>query len=160
VLLPEFPYDVERVAAKVRERASYGLRFTIVVIGEGAHPQGGAASEIEPAHSGRLQRLGGAADRLAHALTERSIGHDVRVTVLGHLQRGGTPTAADRLLATRFGVHAAQLCAEGRYGRMVCLRGGHVDSMPIIEACRAPSRVDPDGELVRCAREMGIELGV
>jgi 6-phosphofructokinase 1 len=159
VLVPEIPYDVERVAAKVRERASYGERFTIVVVGEGAHPQGAAASEIEPAHGGRLQRLGGAAERLAQALAERRVGHEVRVTVLGHLQRGGTPTAADRLLATRFGVHAAELCAEGRYGRMVCLRGGRVDSMPIIEACRLPSRIEPAGELARCAREMGIELG-
>jgi 6-phosphofructokinase 1 len=159
ILVPEIPYDVERVVAKVRERASYGLRFTIVVVGEGAHPLGGAASEVEPAQGGRLQRLGGAAERLAKALAERRIGHEVRVTVLGHLQRGGTPTPADRLLATRFGVHAAQLCADGRYGRMVCLRGGRVDSIPIIEACRAPSRVDPGAELLQCAREMGIEIG-
>jgi 6-phosphofructokinase 1 len=83
----------------------------------------------------------------------------VRVTVLGHLQRGGTPTAADRLLAARFGVHGAQLCAEGRFGRMVTLRGGEIDSVALAEVPRVPRTLDPSGELVRCARAMGIEVG-
>jgi 6-phosphofructokinase 1 len=159
VLLPEIPYEVERVVAKVRERESLGRRFSIVVMGEGARPTGGKASEVEPGRPGREPRLGGAGRRLAHELAEHDVGHEVRVTVLGHLQRGATPTAFDRLLATRFGAHAAELCAESRFGRMVTLRAGHVDSIPIAEACRAPARVDPMSELVRCARSMGIELG-
>jgi 6-phosphofructokinase 1 len=159
VLIPEIPYQPARVVAKVREREALGLRFSIVVIGEGARPAGGLASELEAAHEGRPARLGGAGERLAEVLRQHEIGHEVRVTVLGHLQRGGTPTASDRLLATRFGAHAAELCAERRFGRMVTLRGEVIDSVPIGEVPRAPQTVDPRGELVRCARAIGIELG-
>jgi 6-phosphofructokinase 1 len=159
VLIPEIAYDVTRVIAKIRERESLGLRFSIVVIGEGAVPVGGGTSEVEPGRAGRPPRLGGAGDRLARELHERDIRHDVRVIVLGHLQRGGTPTAADRLLAARLGAHAVELCADGRFGRMVSLRAGHVESVPIAEASRCRARVDPAGELVRCARVVGIELG-
>lgn len=158
-LIPEIPYDPARVVAKIREREALGLRFSIVVIGEGASSIRGRASEVEPAHDGRLARLGGAGHRLAEELTALDVGHEVRVTVLGHLQRGGTPTAADWLLATRFGTHAAELCAEGRFGRMVALRGGEIDSVPLSEVPRAPRTVDPQGEMVRCARAIGIELG-
>jgi 6-phosphofructokinase 1 len=159
VLLPEIPYDPARVVAKIREREALGLRFTIVVVGEGARPIGGGESQVEPAHPGIPARLGGAGERLQRELEAKGVGHEVRVTVLGHLQRGGTPTAADRVLATRFGAHAAELCADRRFGRMVCLRGGRVDSISIDEACSAQARVDPAGELARCARAVGIELG-
>jgi 6-phosphofructokinase 1 len=159
VLIPEIPYDVERVARKIRERQSLGRRFSIVVVGEGAMPVGGAASEVELSRPGHLARLGGAGERLADELRAHDLDHEVRVTVLGHLQRGGTPTAFDRLLATRLGAHAADLCAEQRFGRMVALRNGHIDSMPLGEAIRCVSRVDPDGELAECARAIGLELG-
>jgi len=159
VLIPEIPYSIERVAAKIRERESLGLRFSIVVVGEGAKPFGGGTSEVEPEHPGQLARLGGAGQRVAEALLAHGLEHEVRVTVLGHLQRGGTPSASDRQLATRFGAHAAELCAEGRFGRMVCLRGDHVDSLPIEQACHTGARVVPTGELVRSARAIGIELG-
>jgi len=159
VLIPEVPYDAARVAAKIRQREALGLRFSIVVIGEGAVPVGGVASEVEAQRPGHPARLGGAGERLAGELRAQDLHHDVRVTVLGHLQRGGTPTAFDRLLATRFGAHAATLCAERRFGRMVSLRDGHVDSVPILEASRSQARVDPSGELAGCARAMGIELG-
>ncbi len=159
VLVPEVAYDAARVAAKIRQRQALGLRFSIVVIGEGAVPVGGATSEVEAQRPGHPARLGGAGERLAAELRAEAIGHDMRVTVLGHLQRGGTPTAFDRLLATRFGAHAANLCAERRFGRMVSLRGDHVDSVPIAEASRLASRIDPSGELAVCARAMGIELG-
>jgi len=159
VLIPELPYDPQRVVAKIREREGLGLRFSIVVVGEGAAAIGSSASVVEAAHPGQPARLGGVGDRLAHELRSCGVGHDVRVTVLGHLQRGGTPTAFDRLLATRFGAHAAQLCADRRFGRMVSLRGSHVDSVTIAEANRSASRVDLSGELVACARAMGIELG-
>jgi ATP-dependent phosphofructokinase / diphosphate-dependent phosphofructokinase len=159
VLIPEIAYDPARVVAKIREREALGLRFSIVVIGEGARPGGGQTSEIEPAHGGRPARLGGAGQRLSEQLVSCDIGHEVRVTVLGHLQRGGTPTASDRLLASRFGAHAADLCAERRFGRMVTLRSGKIDSVPFTEVPRAAYTVDPAGELVRCARAIGIELG-
>jgi 6-phosphofructokinase 1 len=159
VLIPELPYDPRRVVAKIHERAGLGLRFSIVVVGEGAAAVGEGESEVEAARPGRPARLGGAGERLAQQLRDCQVGHEVRVTVLGHLQRGGTPTAFDRLLATRFGAHAAQLCAERRFGRMVSVRGGHVDSITIAEACRSLARVDPSGELASCARAIGIELG-
>jgi len=159
VLIPEIPYDVDRVVAKIAERDSFGLRFSIVVIGEGAHSLGEDPSEVEHAHPGHPARLGGAGERLTHELRDRSLPHDVRLVVLGHLQRGGTPTANDRLLATRLGAHAAELCAQRRFGRMVCLRGGRIDSIAIEEACRLPSRVQPNHDLLSCARLLGIELG-
>jgi 6-phosphofructokinase 1 len=159
VLIPEIAYDVQRVVAKIRERESLGLRFSIVVIGEGARPLGGETSEVEGQQPGRPARLGGAGQRLADELGRANLDHDIRVTVLGHMQRGGTPTASDRLLATRFGVHAAELCEQGRFGRMVCLHGDRIQSVPIEEAIRATARVDPQGELARCARAVGIELG-
>jgi 6-phosphofructokinase 1 len=159
VLLQEAPYDPDRVAAKIRERDGYGMRFSIVAVGEGARPLGAGPSEVEHAHPGQLARLGGAGERLAQELSSRHLPHEVRVTVLGHLQRGGTPTANDRLLATRFGAHAAELCAQRRFGRMVALRAGRVDSVAIDEACIAPARVDVTGELARCARVLGIEMG-
>jgi 6-phosphofructokinase 1 len=159
VLIPEIPYDVGRVAAKIREREAVGLRFSIIVVGEGALPVGGEPSEVEPAHSGLLARLGGAGNRLARELSTCEIAHEIRVTVLGHLQRGGIPTASDRLLASRFGAHAAELCAQGRFGRMVALHAGHVESVAIEEASRSKARVDTNGELVQCARALRIELG-
>jgi len=159
ILIPELPYDPRRVVAKIQERAALGLRFSIVVVGEGAGAVGEGESEVEAARPGRPARLGGAGERLAQQLRDCQVGHEVRVTVLGHLQRGGTPTAFDRLLATRFGAHAAQLCAERRFGRMVSIRGGHVDSVAIAEAGRSLARVDPSGELATCARAIGIELG-
>jgi ATP-dependent phosphofructokinase / diphosphate-dependent phosphofructokinase len=159
ILIPEMPYDAARVAAKIRERESLGLRFSIVVVGEGAVPIGGAESEVEARRPGHEARLGGAGELLAKRLRDLDVRHDVRVTVLGHLQRGGTPTAFDRLLATRFGAYAADLCAQRQFGRMVSLRNGHVVSVSIGEAVRSLCRVDPAGELARCARAMGIELG-
>jgi 6-phosphofructokinase 1 len=159
VLVPEIPYDIARVATKIHEREALGRRFSIVVIGEGARPLGGSESEVEAARVGRPARLGGAAHRLAQELTASCTEHEVRVTVLGHLQRGGTPTAYDRLLATRLGVHAAELCVSRRFGRMVAVRGNHIESIPLTHVPRAPATVDPTGDLVRCARSIGIEVG-
>jgi len=159
VLIPEIPHDVGRVVAKIRARDELGLRFSIVVIGEGARAIGEDTSEIEHARPGHAARLGGAGERLQQELRDRGLSHDVRLTVLGHLQRGGPPTAHDRLLATRLGAHAAELCEKRRFGRMVCLRSGRVDSIPIEEACKLPARVPSSHDLVRCARLLGIELG-
>ncbi len=159
VLIPEIPYIPSRVVAKIREREDLGLRFSIAVIGEGARPAGGQLSEVEPARGGQPARLGGAGQRLADELAAHDVGHEVRVSVLGHLQRGGTPTAADRLLASRFGAHAAELCAERRFGRMVTLKGSAIDSVALAEVPNEPRTIDPAAELVRCARAIGIELG-
>lgn len=159
ILIPEIPYEPRRVWEKIREREALGRRFSIVVVGEGATPVGGGECEVEPAHEGRPARLGGAGERVASELVACSVRHEIRVTVLGHLQRGGSPTAADRLTATRLGAHAAGLCAARRFGRMVCIHDGRTDSITLDEACAAEARVDPRGELTFCARSIGIELG-
>jgi len=157
ILIPEIPYDVTRVAAKIRERSESGSTFSIVVIGEGARPLGEDISTTE-AKPGHAPRLAGAGHRLK-SLLEEHVDSDIRVTVLGHLQRGGTPSAFDRLLGTRFGVRAAQLCAGKRTGRLVVLRGTKLRSVPLEEACAKPKLVPPHGELVGAARAVGIEMG-
>jgi 6-phosphofructokinase 1 len=153
ILLPELPYDVDRVVAKVRARA-----FSIVVVGEGARPKDGETSKLTAGAKGHLPRLGGAAHQLAHLLEGR-LPHEVRVTVLGHLQRGGSPSAFDRLLGTRFGVEAARLCARGETGRMVALRGQEIVSVSLSDAVDRAKLVLPDNDLVSTARAVGIELG-
>lgn len=158
ILIPEIPYDVSRVVAKIEERASRGVTFSIVVVGEGAHPKGGRVSTVSKGKKGHLARLGGAAQALADELKTR-VPHEIRVTVLGHLQRGGSPSAFDRVLGTRFGVEAALLCRRGETGKMVALRGQDIVSVPIDHAVDRPKLVDPDGELVRAAKSIGIELG-
>lgn len=158
ILIPEIPYEIERVVAKIQQRAKKGITFSIVVIGEGAHPKGQSASEITEGRPGHLPRLGGAGSQLEEALRER-INHEVRTTVLGHVQRGGSPSAFDRVLGTRFGVHAAELIISGKTGRMVALREAKVISVSIEDALSKPKLVDPNGELVNVARSIGVELG-
>ncbi len=158
ILIPEIPYDLERVVAKIRHRAKQGSTFSIVVVGEGAHPIGQSTSEISEGRPGHLPRLGGAGHRLEETLKSK-IDHEVRTTVLGHVQRGGSPSAFDRVLGTRFGVKAAELIAQSRTGRMVALRGTDVISVTIEEVLQEPKLVNPDGELVRVARSVGIEVG-
>ena len=155
ILIPEIPYDVERVAAKIKRRSEAGHHFSIIVTGEGAKPMGGTVSEI---HEGVAHHHQDAGSQLC-SLLEGSINHEVRVTVLGHLQRGGSPTALDRLLGTRFGVHAAHLCDRGTTGVIVALRGQDVTSVPLESAVANLKRVPPDGELVQVARAVGVEVG-
>ena len=158
ILLPELPYDVDRIVNKIQTRAATGASFSLVVVGEGARPRDGQLSTISAGAKGHLARLGGAAQQLASLLQGR-VTHEIRVTVLGHLQRGGSPSAFDRLLGTRFGVAAAQLCARQQWGQMVALRGQDVITVPIADAVDHPKLVPLDGELVRAARAVGIELG-
>jgi ATP-dependent phosphofructokinase / diphosphate-dependent phosphofructokinase len=159
ILIPEIPYRIERVAAKIREREGLGLRFSIVVIAEGAKPVGQKVLEVEAARPGLLPRLGGAGSRLVEELEALKLGHEVRLTVLGHLQRGGSPTAFDRMLGTQMGTHAAALCSESRYGRMVAWRDGRVTSIALPPEDRLHKLVDPRGSLATSARALGIELG-
>ena len=158
ILLPEIGYRVEAVEAKIEERAARGQKFSLVVVAEGAKPVGGEASvAVSDAGDGH-PRLGGAGVRLARELKGR-IDHEVRTTVLGHVQRGGTPVAFDRILATRFGRRAAELAAERRYGRMVCLVAGEIRDVALDEAVSSQKFVDPEGELVRTARAIGTGFG-
>jgi len=158
ILIPEVPYDVDRVIAKIASRSSTNPKFSIVVIGEGSKPLGGTVSSIKEAHDSVSQRPEGPGFQLARLLEGR-IAHEVRVTVLGHLQRGGSPSPFDRILGTRFGVHAAELCYHDNTGQIVALRGQDVLSVPLEAAVAKVKRVSPDGEIVRVARAIGIELG-
>jgi 6-phosphofructokinase 1 len=158
VLIPEIPFRLETVTAAIEDRARRGRPFSIVVVAEGAHPVGGAQVYQEAGGPGRLPRLGGIGQRVADAIADAT-DRETRCTVLGHLQRGGSPTPFDRLLATRFGVQAVECAANGRLGQMVALRGTLVVAVPIAEAIAEPKRVRPDSELVRTARELGISMG-
>ncbi len=141
ILVPEVPYDLDGVADVIRLRHRRGRSYSIVVVAEGVSPPPG--TEIEPAEDAfGFTRLGGVANLIAPILEERT-GFETRVTVLGHLQRGGTPTARDRVLATRFGAAAADLAAAGTSGVMVALRGTAMVSIPLEEACAEVKGVDP-----------------
>ncbi len=158
ILIPEIPYRVERVEEKIEERAERGQAFSLVVVAEGAHPvDGQAATRVADAGDGP-PRLGGAGEALARDLAPR-IEHEIRVTVLGHLQRGGSPVSFDRILATRFGRRAAEAAVEGRYSTMVCLNAGEIAEVPLGEAVASIKRVDPRGELVATARALGTGFG-
>jgi 6-phosphofructokinase 1 len=159
ILIPEIPYRLERLAGAIEARKRQGITYSLVVVAEGARREGGGLAVARPGDSTRLEKLGGAADRLAAELVSCLGEVDVRVTVLGHVQRGGTPTALDRLLATRYGTVAVDLIAAGDFGRMVVQRGRDIASVPLAEVRRGPKLVDPEGELVRTARAMGVELG-
>ncbi len=159
ILIPEIPYALARVLEKIRQRESLGLRFSILAVAEGARPSDGDVAVVEEARPGSLARLGGAGERLMHQLQRAGVGHEIRVTVLGHLQRGGSPSAFDRNLGTQMGVHAAELCHEGIFGRMVCLRGGSVGSILLDSAEPLHKGVDLHGSLITAARMIGIELG-
>jgi 6-phosphofructokinase 1 len=158
VLIPEIEYDPERVIAAFHKRHGRGVTHSIVVVAEGAKPRGGAYAVVVEGNASRQERLGGAAQRLAEIIMERTE-YEVRTTVLGHVQRGGAPCAFDRELATRFGVKAVELIAEGRFGYVAAVEGGKIGAKPIEKAVRKLKVVDPAGELVRTARGVGIELG-
>jgi ATP-dependent phosphofructokinase / diphosphate-dependent phosphofructokinase len=156
ILLPEIPYDPDRIAARIASRVRHGRRFSIVVVAEGAKRGGGDAVYREGKGKDPINdRLGGVSFVVAKELEERA-GLSVRNTVLGHVQRGGSPSPADRVLATRFGVHAVRAVVEGRFGCMVSVRGAQITTVPIEAAVARLRTVDPDGDLVRSARELGV----
>ena len=158
ILMPEIPFDLERVSASLRAREERGSRFSIVVVAEGAVPRGGRVSLVEGAQAGRMERLGGIGARVAAEL-ERLTGKESRAVVLGHLQRGGAPTATDRLLATRFGCAAAERALAGEFGVMVALDPPHIVTRPLAAVVGQTRTVPPDGDLVRAARALGISVG-
>jgi 6-phosphofructokinase 1 len=136
ILIPERPFDVEEVCARLRRRHERGFLFSIVVVAEGAIPQEGTMSTVELGTDefGHV-RLGGIGQRLEREIEERT-GFETRTTVLGHIQRGGTPTAYDRVLATRFGLAAIDAAVEGRWGLMPALRGTAIELVPLEDAVR------------------------
>jgi 6-phosphofructokinase 1 len=158
ILIPEIPYDLERVAQCIRDRDKFGARFSIVVVAEGAHPKDGAVTLIEPAHGGHAERLGGIGIRCAAQLEELA-GKETRYVVLGHLQRGGTPTAFDRTLATRFGGKAVELLMKGQFGKMVANHPPDLVPIPIGEVVGKTKTVPLDYDLILTARAMGVSFG-
>jgi 6-phosphofructokinase 1 len=145
ILVPERPFDVEELCARIRRRHAAGITFSIVVVSEGATPREGGAMTLADQHAtdefGHV-RLGGIGVELAHEL-ESATGYETRATILGHVQRGGTPTAYDRVLATRFGVSAMDAAIGGRFGRMVALSGPDIVEVGLGEALAEPKLLDP-----------------
>jgi phosphofructokinase-like protein len=158
ILIPEIPYDVQRVCEKIMARDRAGRHFSIVVVAEGAFPKGGAVSVIGESLPGQAKRVGGLCEPLAREI-QRITGKETRSLVLGHLQRGGMPTGYDRLLATRFGGAAVRAIAEEKWGHMVALQSPHIVTIPIEEALREPKRVDPSHDVVLTAKATGISFG-
>jgi 6-phosphofructokinase 1 len=160
ILVPEIPYKIGAITAKIGERLEQGKRFSLVVVAEGAKPRGGDMVVLREVNDPNDPvRLGGVS-RLVGDEIEDITGIVTRYTVLGHVQRGGTPTHFDRVLATRFGYHAVEALAAGRSGVMVGLSGTEVIETPIGEAVAVPRRIDPDSDLVRTVEAMGTCLGV
>ncbi len=159
ILIPEIPFDLEKVCEKIEQRKREGKRFSLVMVAEGAREKG-KDLVIQKVVEGSPDpiRLGGIGKYIADRI-EKMIELETRVTVLGHLQRGGSPTPMDRLLATRFGVKAVELAVEGRFGEMVCIRGGEISSVPIEMAVGRLKLVPPDCELINVARAIGISFG-
>ena len=158
ILIPEIPYDLERVAACIRDRDKLGARFSIVVVAEGAHPKDGGVTLIEAAHGGHVERLGGIGVRCAAQLEELT-GKESRHVVLGHLQRGGSPTAFDRTLATRFGGKAVELLMKGQFGKMVANHPPDLVPIPLGDVVGKTKTVPLDYDLLLTARALGVSFG-
>ena len=158
ILIPEIPYDLEKVAQRIRERDQMGARFSIVVAAEGAKPIGGKATLLKEAEGAFVERLGGVAAVVAAQL-EKLTGKETRSVVLGHLQRGGAPTSFDRILATRFGARAMELVVKGEFGKMVAFHPPDIVAVPLENVVGRTRNVPLDFDVVRTARAMGISLG-
>jgi 6-phosphofructokinase 1 len=158
ILIPEIPFDLNMVAARLKEREIWGASFSIVVVAEGAVPIGGKVSLISEGDAATAARLGGLSARMAREI-EQLTGKETRYVVLGHLQRGGTPTSFDRVLATRFGGKAVECVVSGEFDRMVALRPPDIVTVPLAEIVGKQRRVPTDYDLVRTARALGISFG-
>jgi ATP-dependent phosphofructokinase / diphosphate-dependent phosphofructokinase len=158
ILIPEIPFSVESVAQKIAEREACGSQFSIIVVSEGAQEVGHELIYQEKGDAGSAPRLGGIGNHLSKDIEELT-GKETRCVVLGHLQRGGSPNAFDRMLATNFGACAVRALAAGESGVMVALQAADIRTVPISEAVAAIKSVPPDGQLVRTARDTGISFG-
>jgi phosphofructokinase-like protein len=158
ILIPEIPCDLKKVAQSIQERDAWGAHFSIVVVAEGAKEMGGSTSVVKQASIGRAERLGGMGHRVAAELEEMT-GKETRVVVLGHLQRGGSPTAFDRVLATRFGGKAVEMLLAGETDRMVAFKPPSIGSVPLDEVVGKTRTVPLDFDVVRTARAIGVSFG-
>jgi 6-phosphofructokinase 1 len=181
ILLPEIPYDIDSICQHLTERRRRGKWFSIIAVAEGARPKRplhapavykehkkekknkdkkkkNGKKAPEPDHDEDREIDGRVSTLVAKQITQR-IGMESRVTVLGHLQRGGIPTPYDRILATRLGTHAAELLAEGKYNHMVCVKGTEISSVPIEQVAGRLKMVPPDHPIIRSARRVGTNFG-
>ncbi len=158
ILIPEIPFDIDRVCEKIMEREMLGRRFSIVVAAEGARPRGGELVLRDEGAAGRAERLGGIGAVVAEAIAERT-GKETRSLVLGHLQRGGSPTTFDRLLALRFGAAAVAAIADGAFGHVVVYAPPNVDRRPLADI-QGRSRLVPTGSgVIQTAKSLGTSFG-
>lgn len=159
ILIPEIPFNIEKIFHVIRERAKVGRHHSIIVVAEGARPQGRdmlvkrIVEEIAD-----TVRLGGIGEMLANKISDE-LGIESRETVLGHIQRGGSPSAFDRILSTRLGFGAVTLLAGGDFGKMVCLKTPGISSVPLEEAVKQLKKVTVELDMVRAARAIGVSLG-
>jgi phosphofructokinase-like protein len=158
ILLPEIPFDIEKVCAKIQSREAAGRRFSIVVVAEGARPKDGDIVLVERRGVGTVDRLGGIANQVARAIQERT-DKEVRALVLGHLQRGGSPTTYDRLLGLRFGTAAVRAIADRCFGIMVGMNNATITRVSLAEVVGRPKNVPLDSDIIATVRDLGISLG-
>lgn len=158
ILIPEIPYDIDRVCEKILARDKAGHNFSIIVAAEGAYPKSEMTTTASHPMPRRSIRAGVVAEKLVNAIHEGT-GKECRSLVLGHLQRGGMPTGYDRLLATRFGAAAITAIANEKWGQMVALQSPHLVTVPIEDVIREEKRVDPSHDIVQAARATGINMG-
>jgi ATP-dependent phosphofructokinase / diphosphate-dependent phosphofructokinase len=158
ILIPEIPFSYESICAKIREREGQGKKFTLVVVAEGAREQGGEFVTSAGQEANREARLGGIGAVVAAEIEKRT-GKETRTCVLGHLQRGGSPTTFDRALCSMFGAAAVDLVAAGEFGKMVAFNGQQVVAVSILDAVGRLKTVPLDGGLIRTARALGISMG-
>jgi 6-phosphofructokinase 1 len=156
ILLPEIPWTFDNVCHKVLDRDSQGKRFTLIVVAEGAELPGGKLVCEERA--GAQAKLGGIGPLIAREIESR-LHREARTVILGHLQRGGSPTTFDRMLATLYGAHAVRLIVERKFGEMVCYDTPEMSSVPIMQAVNRLRVVDPCGSAVQAARALGVCFG-
>ncbi len=158
ILIPEIPFDIEKVCQKIRDREANGRHFSIIVVAEGARPKNGGVALVEAAQTGTPERLGGIAAQVATAITDRT-GKETRSLVLGHLQRGGSPTTFDRLLALRFGSAAVRAIGDGDFGSVVVSTPPTVSRRRISEIIGKQKLVPLDSGVILTARSLGISFG-
>lgn len=160
ILIPEIPYDINKIVDKVKEREEAGKQFTIIVVAEGAKPKDGdvVVAKIVDDSPDPI-RLGGIGNKIAADLEAIIKNHEVRSTTLGHIQRGGNTSAYDRILSTRYGVKAAELINEELFGNMVCLKGQNISYVSLEEVIGNTKCITANDEKVAAAKMMGISFG-
>ena len=158
-LIPEIPYDIQKVVKRIAERYDAGRGFANIVIAEGAHALASSLTSTAGDKGSEHVRLGGVAFELSRQLKEAGCPADIRETVLGHVQRGGSPIAFDRVLATLFGAKAFEMVLNNEFGRMVAFRNNHVTSVTLDEATQDYNGVSTDSYLVKAAKGMGMCFG-